>query len=285
VVLCISTLAVTAGVISAILICLERLNFYAFVAGCVYFIYAGLAARCLASESKKTADCLTRGDITAARTQIGMLVGRDTDKLDEGQIIKAAVETTAENTADGVISPLFWLSVGIAAGRLAFGSESLNALITGVVLMWLFKAASTLDSVVGYKDERYIEFGCISARADDFFNFIPARLTGLLYVSASAILFRRGARCARIMFRDHSKHASPNSGWPEAAAAGALGIELGGTASYRGVAVEKPIIGDGLKAPSIDDIHKVIKIMWACEAQMLLIIVSVLTVLEYCSQY
>ena len=270
--LCLSTIALSSLCVSAILVCLSFAGFPAGAAGCVYFLYAGLAARCLASEGKKVLKPLKGGDLKAARAQVGMLVGRDTDSLDEGGVIRAAVETVAENTADGVVSPLFWAALGVLAGYYAWGRGPLPALITGCAALWAFKAASTLDSVVGYKNERFIDIGRASAKADDLLNFIPARMTGLLMVLASGIRLRRAGECMRIMARDHGRHASPNSGWAEAAVSGALGIELGGGAFYMGSWVEKPFIGEKTRPPAKEDIRKAIDIMWISMALMLLLV-------------
>ena len=167
-------------------------------------------------------------NIDEARRRLSMIVGRDTQALDEEGIHRAAIETLAENTSDGVIAPLFFLAIG------------------GVPLAMAYKAVNTLDSMVGYKNERYLKFGWASARLDDIANYLPARLTGILMViAASFVRSANATRALATMFRDGQKHSSPNSGIPEAAMAGALGVVLGGPSRYGGVLVDKPEIGAG----------------------------------------
>jgi len=188
--------------------------------------YTCLAARSLHSESALVADALAAGNLAEARRALSYIVGRDTGTLDEAEIWRALVETVAENTSDGIIAPIFWLTLG------------------GPVAGIAYKAVSTLDSMVGYKNERYLQFGWASARMDDLLNFIPARLTAVLMILAAALagLSPRGAML--VARRDRLKHPSPNSGHPEAAAAGALGVQLGGTAFYGGIQSWKQTIGD-----------------------------------------
>ncbi len=167
-------------------------------------------------------------DIELARRRLSRIVGRDTASLDEEGIHRAAIETLAENTSDGIIAPLFYLAIG------------------GVPLAMAYKAVNTLDSMVGYKNDRYIKFGWAPARIDDIANFIPARLTGaLMVVAASFVRAAHATDALMTMLRDGGKHSSPNSGIPEAAMAGALGVVLGGPSVYGGVLVEKPRIGEG----------------------------------------
>ncbi len=192
----------------------------------VFLSYTCLAARSLHRESRLVADALGRGDLTEARRYLSYIVGRDTGSLDEAEIWRATVETVAENTSDGVIAPLLFLMLG------------------GPVLGLAYKAVNTLDSMVGYKNERYLHFGWASARCDDLANWIPARLTGVLIALAAPFGSLSAGGAWRIMRRDGGNHASPNSGIPEAAAAGALGVQLGGTNVYFGTPVVKPTIGD-----------------------------------------
>lgn len=187
-----------------------------------------LAARSLHQESALVADALTAGDIVTARVKLSYIVGRDTGNLDETEIWRALVETVAENTSDGIIAPLFWLTVG------------------GPVAGMTFKAISTLDSMVGYRNERYLRFGWASARMDDLVNFIPARLTALLMIVGATLSGLSLRNALDITRRDRLKHPSPNSAHPEAAAAGALGVRLGGASSYSGVPSWKEYIGDPL---------------------------------------
>jgi len=185
-----------------------------------------LAARSLHHESARAARALICGDFITARRNLSYIVGRDTEHLNESEIWRALVETVAENTSDGIIAPLFWLSVG------------------GPVAAMAFKAVSTLDSMVGYKNERYLQFGWASARMDDLANFIPARLTALLMIVAAPLVGLSARNALAVTRRDRLKHPSPNSAHPEAAAAGALGVRLGGLSSYGGRPSTKEYIGD-----------------------------------------
>lgn len=199
------------------------------IAASLYLSFACLAARSLHGESAKVAAALGRGDIAGARQALSMIVGRDTEHLPEPEIWRGAVETVAENSSDGVIAPLLFLMLAGPLGGLCY------------------KAVNTLDSMVGYKNERYLIFGRASARFDDLLNLIPARLTGLLICCTAPLVGLSGGGGLSMMLRDGGNHSSPNSGIPEAAAAGALGVRLGGTNRYFGKEVEKPTIGDPLK--------------------------------------
>jgi adenosylcobinamide-phosphate synthase len=190
--------------------------------------YTCLAARSLHRESALVAEALAAGNIDEARRTLSFIVGRDTEGLDEGEIWRALIETVAENTSDGIIAPLFWLT------------------LTGPVGGMVYKAVSTLDSMVGYRDERYLRFGWASARMDDLLNFIPARLTALLMILAAPLAGLSPKGALAVTRRDRLKHPSPNSGHPEAAAAGALGVRLGGSASYKGIPSWKEYIGSPL---------------------------------------
>ena len=215
--------------------------------------WMGIAARCMAKEAKGVEKSLGRG-IGDARKQVARIVGRDTGRLSEEEIIKATVETVAENTTDGVISPLFW------------------ALLGGPVLLWGFKAASTLDSMVGYMDEKYRDIGWSSARLDDVLNYIPARLTALLMVCAAFPAGLDGRNAFRIVRRDHANHKSPNCAWSEAAAAGALHIQLGGTHEYFGKPVEKPTIGDADRPAEKKDITRSLFLLFGASFLMMALV-------------
>lgn len=195
----------------------------------VYWIYSFLAVRSLDSESAIVIKSLNQGELERARQQTAMIVGRDTARLDEPEIVRAVIETVSENLSDAVIAPMFYLALLGPAG------------------MAVYKAANTLDSMVGYKDERHKELGWASARFDDLLNFIPARLTALLVALAAALLGMNAARAIRIAFRDGNSQPSPNSGWPEAAFAGALGVQLGGTNYYRCTPTAKAHLGDPIR--------------------------------------
>lgn len=203
-----------------------------------------LALRSLHQESAAVIRDLEVGDLEGARQSLSMIVGRETALLDEEGILKATLETVAENASDGVIAPLFYLLLG------------------GPILGLLYKAASTLDSMVGYKNDKYREFGWAGARLDDLLNYLPARLTGWLFVCCSTPLGLNGPAAKRVMLRDAGKHASPNAGWPEAAAAGALGVQLGGAAVYFGQRVEKPTFGDALEPVTVQHYHRLIRLLY-----------------------
>jgi adenosylcobinamide-phosphate synthase len=220
-----------------------------------------LALRSLHVESAAVIKELEAGDLDAARQALSMIVGRETSNLDEEAVLKATLETVAENASDGVIAPLFYLFLG------------------GPVLAVIFKAVSTLDSMVGYKNDQYRQFGWAGARLDDLFNYIPARLTGWLFVLCSSLVKLNAGSAKKIMLRDAAKHASPNAGWPEAAAAGALGVQFGGAAVYFGRRVEKPTFGDALEKASIKHYRQLLKLLYVSSFTMGLLCMLLLGVL------
>lgn len=201
----------------------------------VYLISTTIALRELIGSAKAVIESVKEGSVVAARRKLSMIVGRDTEDLSDGQVITAVIETLAENLSDGVIAPIFYLLLG------------------GLPLAIAYKAVNTLDSMVGYKNDRYVNFGWAAARLDDFVNYVPARITGILIVFSIFFLalFRKennslsAGRAFLIMRRDGRNHTSPNSGIPEAAMAGGLGIRVGGPSTYGGVLIEKPFIGEG----------------------------------------
>ncbi|TKS61916.1 MAG: cobalamin biosynthesis protein [Nitrospira sp.] len=189
-----------------------------------------LAGRDLWDHVQAVNEQLEQGHLPGARQAVGMIVGRDTERLSEDEIVRATVETVAESTADGMIAPLFYLVIG------------------GAPLALAYKAINTLDSMIGHQDERHFDFGWASARLDDVANWIPSRLSAILLVIATGVVTRNAARVIsgwRVLYRDGGKHPSPNSGRPEAAMAGSLGVQLGGTNYYDGVPHERPIMGTG----------------------------------------
>lgn len=221
--------------------------------------YQILAVKCLKTESGKVYEKLRDGDINGARKAVSMIVGRDTNCLDEGGIIRAAVETVAENTSDGVIAPMLYTALG------------------GPVTGFFYKAVNTMDSMVGYKNDRYLYFGRAAAKLDDVVNYLPARISAHLMIAAS---FLCGGdfdqkRAYRIYKRDRRKHASPNSAQTEAVCAGALGIRLGGEAGYFGKRVSKPYIGDDCRPVEPEDIRKSSRLLymtaWLCEGICLML--------------
>ena len=224
----------------------------------VYFVLSAFlcwqcfAARCLMTESKKVVSCLEKEGLEAGRRQVAMLVGRDTGRLSEEQVIKATVETVAENTSDGVVAPLCWMILFGAVGGL------------------FYKAVNTMDSMVGYKNDRYLNFGRTAAKLDDGVNYVPARLSALAMVSAAYLLKLDGPNAWRIWRRDRRNHASPNSAQTESVCAGALGVQLGGNASYFGKLYKKPTIGDPRRAVERADIDRACKLMYGTSGLLLL---------------
>jgi adenosylcobinamide-phosphate synthase len=205
-----------------------------------------LAGRDLWDHVQAVREHMQRGDLPGARQAVAMIVGRDTDRLSEEEVVRATVETTAESTADGIIAPLFYLVVG------------------GPPLALAYKAINTLDSMVGHRDERHRDFGWASARLDDVVNWVPARLTALLLILAAGLLTGKADRVRqgwRVLVRDGGKHSSPNSGRPEAAMAGVLGVQLGGRNYYDGICHEGPLIGEGGRAMAVNDITAAMRTM------------------------
>lgn len=195
-----------------------------------------LAAKSLKKESMKVYHALKQGTLEEARHAVSMIVGRDTQELSEEGVVKAAVETVAENTSDGIVAPAFYMALG------------------GVPLMFLYKGINTMDSMLGYKNEKYLFFGRCAAKLDDAANYFPARLSGWLMVAAAGLCGLHGKEAARIYRRDRRKHASPNSAQTEAAMAGALGVQLAGDAWYFGTLYKKPFIGDSRRPVEAEDI-------------------------------
>lgn len=194
----------------------------------------GLAQRSLYSHVRDVLRPLARDDISAARDAVAKIVGRDTAQLTSSGVSAAAIESLAESFNDGIVAPAFWLAVG------------------GLPGLFMYKALNTADSLIGHREPRWRAFGWAAARADDVVNLIPARLAGLLIVIA-------GGGGLRVMWRDAPRHASPNAGWPEAAMAGALQIELGGAASYEGVMHERPLFGTG-RRPDAGELRRALQI-------------------------
>lgn len=209
----------------------------------VIFCYQLLAMKSLKTESMKVYNELKKHDLQKARQAVSMIVGRDTQNLTEEGVIKAAVETVAENTSDGVIAPLFYIILG------------------GPVLGFFYKAVNTMDSMIGYKNEKYLFFGRCAAKLDDLVNYVPARFSGFCFICAAFLLGYDAKNAYRIYLRDRSNHASPNSAQTEAACAGALRIRLAGDAWYFGELHKKPFIGDDLRPIEAEDIIRVNKLM------------------------
>lgn len=237
-----STVLLSMAACAAVLLVLSLLGRIPLFAGMCILSWWALSCRCLAVEGRGVAQAL-KLSLKQGRKQVGRIVGRDTACLSEGEIIKATVETIAENTTDGVIAPMLYLMLG------------------GPVLAMGFKAASTLDSMVGYLDETYRDIGWSSAKFDDLLNWVPARITGFLMCISAFLCGLDGRNAFRILKRDHANHLSPNCAWSEASAAGALHVQLGGTHLYFGKPIEKPAIGDNDVPVSIADIGKTNRLM------------------------
>ena len=212
-----------------------------------------LAARQLFREGKKVQRALEKGDTESARAAVSMIVGRDTDVLDENGICRAAVETVAENASDGVIAPLFWTFLFGAAGG------------------FFYKSINTMDSMLGYKNEKYLYFGRAAARTDDVVNYIPARLSAVLMIAACPLCRLDGKNARRIFRRDRYKHASPNSAQTESTVAGAIGVRLAGDAVYGGVVKKKEFIGDPIREIEPYDITRAGRLMYVASALTLLL--------------
>jgi adenosylcobinamide-phosphate synthase len=211
-------------------------------------MYAGLAVRDLAQEASAVWRKLQADDLIGARQQLSHIVGRDTEQLDAPEIARATVETVAESTVDGILAPMVFAALGGAPG------------------LWAYKAINTLDSMVGHHEAPYTRFGWAAARLDDAVNFVPARLSLLLFALGAWIAGGESIRCWRIGLRDGRKHPSPNAGISEAAMAGALGVRLGGKNTYDGVEDVRPYIGDPIRPLDIACIPQAVRVMYATSA-------------------
>lgn len=233
-VLSIGVVAISTAIPAAILL-FARQWFWLWAALEVWMCYQLLAAKSLRQEAVKVYRAL-EGDINDARRAVSMIVGRDTESLSREGVIKAVVETVAENTSDGIVAPLFYTAIG------------------GPALGWMYKAANTLDSMIGYKSDKYLHFGRFAAKLDDALNFIPARISAVFMVAAAFLLGMDAKNAWRIFRRDRFCHASPNSAQTESVCAGALTVQLAGDAYYFGKLVTKPTIGDGQRSITSEDI-------------------------------
>lgn len=225
-----------------------RLNPAVYVTAEAVLVWLGLAQKSLKKESMKVYDAFAENDTERARYAVSMIVGRDTKNLSPSGIMRAAVETVAENTSDGVTAPLFYCALFGSAGE------------------YVYKAVNTMDSMIGYKNEKYMDFGRCAARLDDVLNFIPSRLSALLMICASYILGYDHKNAKKIFLRDRYKHASPNSAQTESVCAGALNIRLAGNAWYGGVLFEKEYIGDDTRPIEAPDIKRACRLMYATGA-------------------
>ena len=244
---------ISTGVPALVLELSWRLHPAAYFAVNAVMCWQILAARQLFREGKKVQRALEKGDTEGARAAVSMIVGRDTDVLDENGICRAAVETVAENASDGVIAPLFWTFLFGAAGG------------------FFYKSINTMDSMLGYKNEKYLYFGRAAARTDDVVNYIPARLSAVLMIAACPLCRLDGKNARRIFRRDRYKHASPNSAQTESTVAGALGVRLAGDAVYGGVVKKKEFIGDPVREIEPYDITRAGRLMYVASALTLLL--------------
>lgn len=245
-------LTISTAVPLAVLFAFYKINLWLGIAAESVMCYYLIAPKCLRDESMKVYRAINENDIEKARKAVSMIVGRDTERLDETGIIKAAVETVAENTSDGVTAPLMYISIG------------------GAVLGFFYKAANTMDSMIGYKNEKYANIGKFAAKLDDFLNFIPSRLTALIMIFSAYLLKFNGRNAFRIWRRDRRKHASPNSAQTESVCAGALEIQLAGDAYYLGELHKKEYIGDNIRPVENEDICRANRLMY-CTSVIVLI--------------
>lgn len=229
-----------------ILVAAYSINLYVGVIAEAVMTWQILATKCLRVESMRVYDALRTDGVEAGRRAVSMIVGRDTSVLDEAGVTRAAVETVAENTSDGVIAPMLYTAIG------------------GPVLGFVYKAVNTMDSMLGYKNDKYMYFGRFAARLDDVVNFIPARISAYLMIIATFIGGRQfdGRNAYRIFKRDRFNHASPNSAQTESVCAGALRVQLAGDAVYFGRLVKKKYIGDGLREIEYEDIKRANRLMY-----------------------
>lgn len=231
---------------------MQYLNRYLGYAAGIFVAYTTLSVKDLRVKADHVLNSLEKGDLAGARKHLSRIVGRDTENLSEEDVARAVIECVSESTCDGIIAPLFYLIIG------------------GPVLAIAYKSINTLDSMVAYKNDAYCDLGWFSAKLDDFANFIPARITGVLISASSAITGKNFVRALNMMIRDGRKHPSPNSGISEAAMAGALGIRIGGTSTYQGIVSEKPFIGDAIAGIKTSMVNESLKISFIASLIMVL---------------
>lgn len=254
-ILTVCTVLICSLVPAAVLLACYKLSPWLYLAAGSLLCWQCVAARSLRDESDLVRVPLEAGDLPRARKMVGRIVGRDTDALDAAGVTRAAVETVAENTSDGVIAPLFYMALG------------------GPVLGCAYKAVNTMDSMIGYKNDRYLDFGRTAALLDDAVNFVPARLAALLLIAGAYLTGMDGKNAFRIWKRDRRNHASPNSAQTESAVAGALGLRLAGDAVYFGVLHKKPFIGDALRPIEPEDIRRSHRLLFAATGEMVVLAV------------
>lgn len=255
-VLVISVLATVYALVWLVMAALSSLPAWANYLGGALLLSFTISTRSLAEAGQEIAGFLNSGKMEQARYKVGWIVGRDTANLNTAEVARATVETVAENIVDGIISPLFYAVIG------------------GVPLAFLYRAVNTMDSMVGYKNEKYLDFGMVAARVDDVFNYIPARITGVLIILAAALLKQDARGAFQAIKRDAAKHPSPNSGFSEAGVAGALGIRLGGLNYYGGVASLRAYMGAAKCELEPTHIEQTIQIMYTVTALFVAAVVA-----------
>lgn len=245
-------ISISATTTYFLLYLINLIHYYLYLIFSVIIIYTSIAIKDMKDKANNVKQALLKNNIDFARKNLSMIVGRDTDKLDQKRIIMATIESIAESTCDGIIAPLFYIFIG------------------GPITAIVYKCINTMDSMIGYKNEKYKNFGWFAARLDDLANYIPARITGILITISSLLLNYNAKSSFKILIRDGGKHPSPNSGLSEASMAGALQIQLGGPSTYNGIISNKPFIGDYINTPKISDIDKAINIMYVSSLIMII---------------
>lgn len=259
------TIAITSCGIPLLILFIIKHNFWIYHIVNILLLWTTLAAKSLKIEGKRVYCDLKNEDIVEARKKLSYIVGRETKELTREEIIRADIETIMENTADGVIAPLFYAMIG------------------GAPFAMMYKGINTMDSMLGYMNDKYIHLGFFPAKVDDIFNFIPARISGILICLSAPMINGSILRSFKIMLRDRKNHKSPNCAYPEGAAAGAIGIQIGGSNVYFGKVVYKPTIGDRIKDLHYEFINHSIKLMYSSEILMVLIY-AMIVIIYYCSR-
>ena len=255
---------ITACIAGGLLVASYSVNSYAGMVMETIMSWQVLALKCLGSESLKVYKVLKAKDLIKARKALSMIVGRDTENLTEEQVIKACVETVAENASDGVIAPMFYLALG------------------GPIVGFIYKAINTMDSMIGYKDDRHIDYGRCAAKLDDAVNFIPSRLCAFMMIISCSILGKAFSvkNAWKIFRRDRFNHASPNSAQTESVMAGALCIQLAGPASYHGIIEDKHFIGDALRTIEVNDIKRANRLLYVSSFLWEIVFTGILFMME-----
>jgi adenosylcobinamide-phosphate synthase len=279
VVVAVSVIGTVFFLLVIILTCAGMFSPYFRMVFCLFFLYTGIAAGDLFKHSREVARELSSGKLESARRSVAMLVGRDTTSLDGSEISRACVESVSENFVDGITAPVFW-GVVAAIVSLILQADTLSMAVYGV---YLYKSVNTMDSMIGYKNDEYMDFGRFAAKTDDVFNFIPARISGVIVVAAAALMKLNTLESWKTFCEDRLKSSSPNSGHTEAAVAGALQIQLGGSSYYFGKVQTKPFIGSGFRKPDGEDIYRANRLVLVSSAififlSLLLFNVSLLVV-------